>query len=286
MSTISRRPHVKSITSTLLVTTALRCVEAVTTLVDDAVRALDAANGKEMAQARRSTSQPSASTILPASVIVAQLPAIRHEIAQQLSNHQRTPLQLAKLEGLLTLQSAPFVCDPALLQAPIQAVASATTETAVLEATHRLLTTAATAHCQVMADALVLACRHASIDAGFPSVETSLSVDGRIRVIASDDAGRALVTEIHNPPNHQLSLETEVVGVTDGSCVAILDKFDRALMDQGVSSTASERKWTGGVCELGAAKDLLQKVQASAKRKKDALQRARKLNSSSRANSR
>src|SRR5881296_1013405 len=116
-------------------------------------------------------------------------------------------------------------------------------------------------HQTVMTSALVAACRNASIAAGFPSVETASGIDGATRVIAADAAGRVLITEIHSSVDREPSMETEVVGVTDGSCVHILDEFDRALDEQGVRATSKDRKWTGGVCELEFAKQFLGKIQ-------------------------
>jgi hypothetical protein len=51
------------------------------------------------------------------------------------------------------------------------------------------------------------------------------------------------------------------MGVTDGSCNEILDAFDRALEEAGVRAAPPKRKYTGGVCELAAARDyVLRKV--------------------------
>ena len=80
-----------------------------------------------------------------------------------------------------------------------------------------------------------------------------------MRVIATDPAGRTLVTEIVNSRDGEPGLETEVVGVTDGSCNPILDAFDKALEAEGVHSAPPTRKFTGGVCELAAAREFVRK---------------------------
>ena len=87
----------------------------------------------------------------------------------------------------------------------------------------------------------------------------SMGVGGMRRVVATDQTGRALVTEIHpGDETRTPSVETELVGVTDGSCQDVLDLFDRALEEEGVVADASpKRKWTGGVCELSLAREFV-----------------------------
>lgn len=278
MSTVSRRPRVKSITSAALQAVAMHCVEAVGSMVRNTIRSIETANLDSLTKSAMTSPLSIDSAVLPVSVVTAGLPAVRAQVANELAKYGLPALETAKLGTLLTLRAAPFVCEPASLQAPLQAVANAKTEAAVLQAASGLFETATTGHLQMMTDALATACKRASVESGFPTVDTMVGIEGDIRIIASDDRGRALVTEIHSGRKHEPSLETEVVGVTDGSCVGILDRFDRALEEQGVRGIAPERKWTGGVCELGAAKELLKKLQFSSKGKQDAAQRTRKLN--------
>jgi hypothetical protein len=54
-------------------------------------------------------------------------------------------------------------------------------------------------------------------------------------------------------------MATEVVGISDGSCHAILDGFDRALEAQGVRAGPPRRKYTGGVCQLAAAQEFVRR---------------------------
>lgn len=91
---------------------------------------------------------------------------------------------------------------------------------------------------------------------------------GQQRIVATDEAGRALVTEIRSGSDtHLPSIETEVVGYTDGRCQPILDRFDASLQAQGVHSDgAPERRFTGGVCELAYAREYIRKKIAPAAR--------------------
>lgn len=278
MSTVSRRPRVKSISSAVLEAAAMSCVEAVGTLVSSAIRALDATSRNAWSQSTQKLPSRDVPAILPISSIRAQMPVVSEGIRQELAQYRLQPVESAKLTTLMTLQAAPYACEATIMQAPMQALVQAATETEVAKASRRLMDVVQNGHQQVMTRALATACHNASVQSGFTCVETTPGIDGSIRVIASDVAGRALVTEIRADQEREPSLETEVVGVTDGSCIGILDQFDRALEEQGVRAGTSDRKWTGGVCELSAAKELLKKIRPGAKAKQDDRRRARKLN--------
>lgn len=113
-------------------------------------------------------------------------------------------------------------------------------------------------HHQVVVDHLVLACQNAAYKVGFQPLESSATaVNGTVRLIASDDTGRSLVTEIATHPNHPVQMATEIIGSSDRTCEDILDKFETALQEEGVTYAPSQRKFTGGICELEAAKDFV-----------------------------
>ncbi|OYD87587.1 hypothetical protein CDG77_28530 [Nostoc sp. 'Peltigera membranacea cyanobiont' 213] len=115
-------------------------------------------------------------------------------------------------------------------------------------------------HQQVVVDNLVLACHNATLKIGFTPLESSATmVNGIVRLIASDDTGRSLVTEIATNPDHPVQMATEIIGISDRSCDQILDAFEAALKEQGVIYAPPERKFTGGICELEAAKDFVRK---------------------------
>jgi hypothetical protein len=50
------------------------------------------------------------------------------------------------------------------------------------------------------------------------------------------------------------------VGLHDGSCNEILDRFDAALAAEGVRAGAPRRSFTGGVCELAAAREFVRRL--------------------------
>jgi hypothetical protein len=63
------------------------------------------------------------------------------------------------------------------------------------------------------------------------------------QLVAEDRDGRALAVQIGEDGN----IRAEVLGLADGSCHAVLDRFLRALADEGVKiAKINDRRWTGG----------------------------------------
>jgi hypothetical protein len=248
--------------------------------VINAIRTLDKANREAGLRSLQTLPSRNTKTILPVSSIRAQLPVVTEGIRKELGQQKLAPVESAKLATLLAVQTTPYFCEPATMQAPLGTLLSAGTVTEVETASRQLMNVLQHSHHHVVTKALVVACQKASVQAGFESIETATGIDGCHRVIATDTNGRALVTEVRADYEREPSIETEVVGVTDGSCVEILDRFDRALDEQGVKASPQDRKWTGGVCELHSAKEFLKKkIKPSRDSNTEAIQRARRLNS-------
>ncbi|MBS1790506.1 MAG: hypothetical protein JST85_22485 [Acidobacteria bacterium] len=169
-----------------------------------------------------------------------------------------SPVEAAKVSTLASLSAAPYmVSNQAVLEQPLNELRSAASLAAVQRAGQAIRQQLEIGHHQVMLQSLTLACSNAALKSGFGSIQTLTGPAGSVRIIASDPAGRALVTEISGDPSRDISLETEVVGVSDGSCTALLDAFDAALESEGVRTSTPQRKYTGGVCELAAARDFV-----------------------------
>jgi hypothetical protein len=89
---------------------------------------------------------------------------------------------------------------------------------------------------------------------GLPNTQIGTEGDGTLRVISTDDCGRALITEITATEDGEIALATEVTGISDSSCARVLDEFTKALAEAGVSCTQPDRKFTGGIADLDATK--------------------------------
>lgn len=263
MSEISSRPRVRSIASRAVDAQVLGSV-AVGTLVATALRGL----AREALATQPSIECPRIERLIASPEAAARLADMRVDAATRVAPGAGRILT-EKTAAFLAISQAPLVVRPAGVTAYIERLVEASTIEAVQQAEFDLVHAVKSEHSHVVSEALATSCRQASIAAGFVDVETTVGARGDRRVVATDASGRALITEIHRGDDtHAPSVETEVVGFTDGRCHAILDRFDAAMEAQGVCMEGSpERKWTGGVCELSMARDFIRQKVAPAVRR-------------------
>jgi hypothetical protein len=87
---------------------------------------------------------------------------------------------------------------------------------------------------QSLTDAVIRTCR--SLD--FHAIETTAG-----QLTAQDRGGRALAIQI----NDDGTINAEVLGVADGSCRKLIDRFLQTLEAEGVRiAKVNDRRWTGG----------------------------------------
>lgn len=170
------------------------------------------------------------------------------------------PAEALKIAMLASLQASPYAVSGTALEQPLRAFARAQSLDETRQAQQALLHQLDRAHREALQQSLALACKKASIKVGFTAVQVMPGLNDALRVTASDARGRSLISEINPGDSHRdPSIATEVIGVSDGSCVAILDSFDKAIEEEGVRSEAPDRKYTGGVCELAATREFVQR---------------------------
>jgi hypothetical protein len=218
---------------------------------------------------------------------IKSLPAIRTEqTVIRKGERLKDNVDAIKVSVLLSVKQAGYIVENSCtLHEKLEALRKSSTESEAKSASEDLIKALETSHKRVFVKGLTVACKNASIEAGFPTVQTSES-SGLVRVVATDAAGRALVTEISSKGADGPEITTEVVGISDGSCRNIMDAFDRALRRQGVESSEPRRKFTGGVCETEAARKFVQSMirrqnkpcQQTERDKKRSLRRTQRLN--------
>ncbi len=287
MSEIISRPKVQSVSSTLLSDAAAGGAVLAAGLIAVTLRSLSAA-ARDAYRLYSESKETPIKSLKPISTLREEMKVRAQEFKGVLSQHKITPTEAIQVATLATLSESPLYVESkdSVLQ-PLKALQCATSLEAAQQSQRQLYRAIESDHARLFTKALTLACTKAAERAGFPAVETVSAPAGTVRLIASDPCGRALVTEIRNGQDHEPSIETEVVGVTDGSCAAILDAFDKALEEAGVRAAPPKRKFTGGVCELAAAREFLrktvrpgqsEKVKAAATQKENNIQRRHRLN--------
>lgn len=131
-------------------------------------------------------------------------------------------------------------------------------------------------HTEVFAENIATACAIASKSIGFREVEIK-TVQGKLEVIASNNQGQRILSEISlDTKTNQVNANTETIGITDGSCTAIIQSFNEELRKLNIKIGEEKKTFTGGICKMSYAKMIDQQVKESKKQKE--LERTRKLN--------
>lgn len=259
MSAKTSRSRVQSVSSTALSTVAAGGVVLAATLLTALARSLSS-NARQAF--KDSTRMPPAdvNAIKPLHVLRAQHQLREREALKVVNSAGLSQLEAAKITTLASIAATPFMtASRPALQAHSQALCEAQTVEDVYRNRQLLLQELEGGHQQVFTEALKLACTQAAIQVGFDSIETMPGPLGTVRLIAGDPAGHALVTEIQVSAQGEPRIESEIVGITDGSCHEILDAFDQALEEAGVRASAPRRTSTGGVCELAATREFVRR---------------------------
>lgn len=254
MSAISSRPRIQSISSAVLPSSLPRvgCADSV---LGSILRDLGPA-ALEVCRVDRLKGAELSPPVLSLSSLREQFR--RSQSSQAGHGFGLSPVEAFKASLCRSLVSTPFlVVEGQAMKKQVGALQRAGSLEEARAAGHELMESVEAAHQRIVVEALTAACASAAKKSGFGAIEVQKTADN-VRVVARDVHGRALVSEIAVSRDRDPSLETEVVGVTDGSCGRILDSFDAALAEH-VRASVPVRKLTGGVCELASAKEFLKK---------------------------
>lgn len=267
MSTRTTRSRVQGVSNTALPVTLAGGAIAAAALIAVAVRALSREGKMAFDIASKKVDAKETNLIAPVCVLRQENQTHAQTIKPLVAASRLTSLEAAKVEALASIVSTPYLITTRTAhQELFAAFIEASSIIELRQAETELRQNLESEHQHLFTSALVEACSTAARNIGFEVIETMPSpLPSTVRVVASDQAGRNLITEINVDSGRETNLETEVLGVSDGSCNAIMDQFDLALEAQGVRSNPPERKFTGGVCETAAARAFLrnrpQKVQ-------------------------
>ncbi|GAB1472708.1 hypothetical protein MASR2M69_01490 [Bacteroidota bacterium] len=88
-------------------------------------------------------------------------------------------------------------------------------------------------HTEVFAENIATACAIASKNIGFR--EVSKTFRSKLEVIASNNQGQRILSEISlDTKTNQVNANTETIGITDGSCTAIIQNFNEELRKMNI----------------------------------------------------
>lgn len=259
MSQITTRPKINSVSSTLVSASILACIGIAWKIGKACVESrLSAEAQRSYGVIEKAVSQNHPEKIISSSRIQDNLNENLHKIDNCLSGVNISEIEKAKIRSLSLISSSPAITeDKKLLENSIKSISQSGSISQINKIYANTVEKLKIDNTKHFITSLETACLKAAENVKFNSITSISDNSGNIRIIAEDKKGRAIVSEITALPGGDVKMESEVHGVTDGSCNEIMDNFDLALEKSGVESNNKDRKFTGGVCRLSAAMDFV-----------------------------
>ena len=162
------------------------------------------------------------------------------------------------------------ISNTSVARTHFQTAFAATNETVLNESLRRGFQELETAHTKVFTAAVAHACAQASVTSGFTEITVKpLPASKGVLVVAKNKRGQALVSEISVNKLQQVNAVTEVIGLHDGTCGALIKQFNNEMKRLGVKFSTDTTRSTRGT---------VQNVTTQVVKQKDSLERTKKLN--------
>ena len=256
MSAISSRPRVRRLSSSVVTAAGIGALVLAGRALREMLARMDADVATGLQEVRPDVGAPHEVRSLPQSC--ARYEAALREAAP--ATGAVTSMQTLKLSALAAIDAAAFTAPPEVCRTALQPLVVASTPAALADAQNQAVATLMHAHAQTMTEGLAAACATVSRTLGFERIEVRPAIIGNgVRVLALNADGRTLVSEVGPVAGGDIEVQTEVIGVTDGSCHALLDHFDVEMERLGVTADPTRRS-TGGVCQLAAAREFVKRL--------------------------
>ncbi len=258
MSAVSSRPRVHSVSSALIAAVLAGGAYLAREFISAAVSSLRSDSRDAFRRHKDSRSRLDRSTIPSGSGLAKTHKNVTAD-SREAVGRGISPVEALKVSTLLHIDQSPcWVQDGSAVRNAVHNLVTANNLRDGVRSREALYQTLQSEHRAVFVQSLTAACGNACSQLGFDRIEAvPAAIDNRHRLVASHANGQSLVVEIHTDEQGHTNLATEVVGVHDGTCNELLDAFDDALEAQGVRGDPPDRKFTGGVCELTAAREFV-----------------------------
>jgi len=162
-----------------------------------------------------------------------------------------------KAAGLLTLQQANLQTqNPEIIAQTVKNFLNAGTVQVAKGCLDAMISEVKEQHTRVFTKTLSTAIQTASQKIGFTGIKNEIISPLLTRIVATNSNGVNLISEIRTDERKSVDIVTELEGITDGSCVQIMDTFNRELAMLGVVAERKNRKPTGRVPVMEYAKVL------------------------------
>jgi len=160
-------------------------------------------------------------------------------------------LEEARVNAVIAAAKVPLLVGEKAVKEHISAV-SRMTDTALIKAHQQAFQAQAIKlHTEKLTQ--ITARTAAAVTTAMGFTVTQQTNNNMLRIIGVDKIGRALVSEIRVDKNSNVESRTEVLGVTDATCSALLDKFQEQMALAGVALGNAKRRKTGPAVTLKRA---------------------------------
>jgi hypothetical protein len=153
-----------------------------------------------------------------------------------------------KTAGLMTIQQANLqVENRAVVVQSIQNLMNATTLQQAKDSLTSMFSTIKEQHTKVFTNTVANTIQTASIKIGFNQVKLETITSNLTRIVATNPKGINLISEIRTDEKKKINIVSELEGITDSSCKATMDAFNKELETMGIVAERKDRKPTGGI---------------------------------------
>lgn len=163
-------------------------------------------------------------------------------------------LQVSALNTITSFQSQLTVSQPKVITAGLQALISATTVNGASKAVESLFAEIRHQHTGAFVSGLTSAISGAAATIGFSNVNIVEHSSNMVRIVAKNQDSQYLISEIE--VGRSVDVHSELVGITDGSCVHKMRKFEEELAKRGVTVSEKKQKATHGIPQMPFSKKI------------------------------
>lgn len=163
-------------------------------------------------------------------------------------------LQASAISTIAGAQQQLAVSQPEIITAKFQGLTSATTVEGAKEAAKAVFAEIHRQHTGEFVRGLTEAITGSAVAIGFSNAKIQ-SAPNMMRIVANNPVNQYLICEIE--VGKTVDVQSELVGITDGSCSKLMQQFEAELSKRGVTASEKEQKPTHGVPQMPYAQRLI-----------------------------
>ncbi len=237
MGTLSIKPRVRSV--------AVRNTNAFSSVRAAVISLATASKGHSSRTEGHNITIPSTTVVYNTLMSQAGHPAAAPEL---------DTIKMASLRDIMITNS--LTTSPAAVKDAINGLLAAQTATDAEVASQKLKSMVALGNSEAHIVNFKVAATRAFRKIGFETVQDLSNAPGVGRLVGRGASGQTIVTEFSTSPTRGEALATELLGSCGSDSSKLLDQFEHALDEEGISGQPPTRQSTGGVARLITSNEL------------------------------